>query len=151
DGFRVIARKNGAQVRLYSRPGNDLTYRFGGNIEYKSNKTNVRFPLWRKKVDNSIFRDLGTAVPNWICQLWQFDTIFPGIVKSSDDVAKVAVKFEGRTYEGRVVSSHPKGRAKKHYRFYFNEALAHRLKEVFLMSHMRDLESRLSADSTNIE
>ena len=28
DGFRVIARKNGAQVRLYSRPGNDLTYRF---------------------------------------------------------------------------------------------------------------------------
>jgi hypothetical protein len=28
DGFRVIARKKGAQVRLYSRPGNDLTYRF---------------------------------------------------------------------------------------------------------------------------
>jgi bifunctional non-homologous end joining protein LigD len=28
DGFRVIARKNGAHVRLYSRPGNDLTYRF---------------------------------------------------------------------------------------------------------------------------
>src|SRR3954453_20414257 len=28
DGFRVIARKNGAQGRLYSRPGNDLTYRF---------------------------------------------------------------------------------------------------------------------------
>ena len=28
DGFRVVARKNGAQVKLYSRPGNDLTYRF---------------------------------------------------------------------------------------------------------------------------
>jgi bifunctional non-homologous end joining protein LigD len=28
DGFRVIARKRGAQVKLYSRPGNDLTYRF---------------------------------------------------------------------------------------------------------------------------
>jgi ATP-dependent DNA ligase len=27
-GFRVIARKNRAQVRLYNRPGNDLTYRF---------------------------------------------------------------------------------------------------------------------------
>jgi len=25
DGFRIIARKKGAQVRLYSRPGNDLT------------------------------------------------------------------------------------------------------------------------------
>src|ERR1700731_1555251 len=28
DGFRVIARKNGHRVKLYSRPGNDLTYRF---------------------------------------------------------------------------------------------------------------------------
>src|SRR5215469_16320102 len=28
DGFRIIARKTGARVRLYSRPGNDLTYRF---------------------------------------------------------------------------------------------------------------------------
>jgi bifunctional non-homologous end joining protein LigD len=28
DGFRVIARKSGDRVRLYSRPGNDLTYRF---------------------------------------------------------------------------------------------------------------------------
>jgi len=28
DGFRIIARKTGAKVRLYSRPGNDLTRRF---------------------------------------------------------------------------------------------------------------------------
>jgi ATP-dependent DNA ligase len=28
DGVRVIARKEGKRVRLYSRPGNDLTYRF---------------------------------------------------------------------------------------------------------------------------
>jgi bifunctional non-homologous end joining protein LigD len=28
DSFRIIARKKGAQVRLYSRPGNDLTRRF---------------------------------------------------------------------------------------------------------------------------
>jgi bifunctional non-homologous end joining protein LigD len=28
DGFRVIARRAGKRVRLYSRLGNDLTYRF---------------------------------------------------------------------------------------------------------------------------
>jgi bifunctional non-homologous end joining protein LigD len=28
DGFRVIARKDGSRVRLYSRPGNDFTHRF---------------------------------------------------------------------------------------------------------------------------
>jgi bifunctional non-homologous end joining protein LigD len=33
DGFRVIARKKGAQVRLYSRPGNDFTHRFPLIIE----------------------------------------------------------------------------------------------------------------------
>jgi bifunctional non-homologous end joining protein LigD len=33
DGFRVIARKDGNRVRLYSRPGNDLTYRFALIVE----------------------------------------------------------------------------------------------------------------------
>ena len=28
DGFRIIARKSNGRVRLYSRPGNDLTRRF---------------------------------------------------------------------------------------------------------------------------
>jgi ATP-dependent DNA ligase len=28
DGFRVMTRKTGKRVRLYSRPGNDLTWRF---------------------------------------------------------------------------------------------------------------------------
>jgi bifunctional non-homologous end joining protein LigD len=28
DGFRVIAGKAGKKIKLYSRPGNDLTYRF---------------------------------------------------------------------------------------------------------------------------
>src|SRR5262249_16062663 len=34
DGFRIIARKTGAQVRLYSRPGNDLTHRFRPGIRF---------------------------------------------------------------------------------------------------------------------
>src|SRR5262245_19346172 len=33
DGFRVIARKDGDRVRLYSRPGNDLTSRFALIVE----------------------------------------------------------------------------------------------------------------------
>jgi bifunctional non-homologous end joining protein LigD len=33
DGFRIIARKDGPRVRLYSRPGNDLTDRFPLIIE----------------------------------------------------------------------------------------------------------------------
>jgi ATP-dependent DNA ligase len=37
DGFRVIARKEGKRVRLYSRPGNDLTYRFPLIVEALGN------------------------------------------------------------------------------------------------------------------
>ena len=33
DGLRVIARKDGKRVKLYSRPGNDLTYRFSLIVE----------------------------------------------------------------------------------------------------------------------
>jgi bifunctional non-homologous end joining protein LigD len=33
DGIRCIARKNGTHVRLYSRPGNDLTHRFSLIVE----------------------------------------------------------------------------------------------------------------------
>ena len=43
DGFRVIARKIGKRVRLYSRPGNDLTYRTATRMESPS--TGVLFGL----------------------------------------------------------------------------------------------------------
>jgi bifunctional non-homologous end joining protein LigD len=33
DGFRAIARKDSPRVRLYSRPGNDLTRRFSLIVE----------------------------------------------------------------------------------------------------------------------
>ena len=33
DGFRIIARKDGKRVKLYSRPGNDLTCRFPFIVE----------------------------------------------------------------------------------------------------------------------
>jgi len=36
NGFRVIARKDGKRVRLYSRPGNDLTKRFPLIVDARS-------------------------------------------------------------------------------------------------------------------
>ena len=37
DGFRIVARKTGARVKLYSRPGNDLTERFPLIVETLAN------------------------------------------------------------------------------------------------------------------
>jgi hypothetical protein len=46
---------------------------------------------------------------------------------------------------------HPKARSRKVYVFYFGKDLLGRLKEIFLMSHMCDLESRLRHDTTNLK
>jgi bifunctional non-homologous end joining protein LigD len=46
DGFRVIARKDGASVRLHSRPGNDLTKRFPPIVEGL-----VQLHLWSCIID----------------------------------------------------------------------------------------------------
>jgi hypothetical protein len=45
DGFRIIARKNGDRVRLYSRPGNDLTYRFPLIVEPKPSAQCTKTPM----------------------------------------------------------------------------------------------------------
>jgi len=37
NGFRVIARKSGDRVKLYSRPGNDLTDR-SGTMDVRASK-----------------------------------------------------------------------------------------------------------------
>src|SRR5262245_57544835 len=51
DGFRVIARKDGEQVRLYSRPGNDLTHRFPLIVEtlgrLRSRSCIIAMARWR--------------------------------------------------------------------------------------------------------
>ena len=42
DGFRVIARKDGPRVRLYSRPGNHFTRRFPLIVEALERKGRAR-------------------------------------------------------------------------------------------------------------
>jgi ATP-dependent DNA ligase len=44
DGFRIIARKDGERVRLYSRPGNDFTRRFPLIVDALSRLRGVREP-----------------------------------------------------------------------------------------------------------
>jgi len=64
----------------------------------RTERTNVEFPLWRKKVDNSIFRDKGTTVPMWACRMWDFDKVFPGLIKTPDPRSAVAIKFNRKRF-----------------------------------------------------
>jgi hypothetical protein len=65
DGFRVIARKDGPRVRLYSRPGNDLTRRFPLIVETLARLLPVRRGRSRHEVKQvyirCCFRETATA------------------------------------------------------------------------------------------
>ena len=37
----------------------------------RTERSDIEYPLWRKKVDNSIFRSKGTTVPMWACRMWE--------------------------------------------------------------------------------
>ena len=36
----------------------------------KFERSNVKHPLWRKKVDASLFNYKGTTIPTWACDMW---------------------------------------------------------------------------------
>lgn len=45
----------------------------------KFERSNVDFPLWRKKVDSSLFAHKGTTIPSWTCTMWKIQESFSGI------------------------------------------------------------------------
>jgi hypothetical protein len=108
----------------------------------KLERSNVNFPLWRKKVDSSLFRYNGTTIPNWACKIWEIEKDFSKCRSKKDPLAKVEIEFRKTKYEGWVTIA-PKGRKTPAYRLWFSDLLTYELKDVFLMSFVRDIEDRL--------
>jgi hypothetical protein len=117
----------------------------------RTERTNVEFPLWRKKVDNTIFREGGTTIPKWACKMWDFNELFPDLMKKSDPASSITILFERKNYKGWLTSSWPNNRADKVHRLWWTDDLRVRLKETFLMSYMRDIEGRLYEERTDVE
>ena len=40
----------------------------------KLERSDIKFPLWRKKVDVTLFKDPATQFPNWLCKVWEMNT-----------------------------------------------------------------------------
>jgi len=108
------------------------------------------FPLWRKKVDSSLFNYRGTTIPQWACQIWGIEEHFQGIATKRNQKSKVRILFQKSEFEGWVTEA-AKKRITPAYRLWYTDELAFKLKDSFLMSYMRDIESRLRKDIKNIE
>lgn len=105
-------------------------------------RTDVKHPLWRKKVDSSIFAYTVTTLPNWICKQWGIPAQFRRCRSRNDDKAQVLIRFNGQSYPGAVTIA-AEGRSNPAFRLWFSEALLWELKKAFLMSYMRDLDAQL--------
>ena len=121
---------------------------------YITERTNVKSVLWRKKIDNTFFRYKATAIPNWVLKGWNLETHYPhknGFLRKSEKRSEVKIEFNKKIYKANVTCTYPKKRASKVYRLWFSDNLLDEIKLTFNMSYMRDLESALRKDMTNIE
>jgi hypothetical protein len=108
----------------------------------KSERQNVEFAVWRKKVDKSLFAYSGLTIPAWACRMWTLPDLFGGITSKKHSDAATSVMFKNQTYPAWVTTA-PHGRMNPAFRLWFDSALAYELKQSFLMTHMRALESDL--------
>ena len=120
----------------------------------KSERSDVEFSLWRKKVDNSLFRQKGTAVPRWVASMWQLEKYFPdkdGFLSKKDNKSLTKIILNKKAYEGFITCVYPKKRSNKVHRLWISEELSDEIKKIFVMSHMRDIESAIRKDVGDIE
>jgi len=68
----------------------------------KLERSKVDFPLWRKKVDSSLFIHKGTTIPNWMCTRWNIQKDFSTCSSKRNPKSKVQINFNKKKYDGWV-------------------------------------------------
>jgi len=110
-------------------------------------RSDVKHPLWRKKVDKSVFghrMNGGTTIPRWMWAPWGLEEAFAGCASEKDPRSNVRVFFEGIEYQGHVTMA-AKGRENTPAcRLWFPDELCLRLRATFPMSYLRALERELT-------
>jgi len=115
----------------------------------KLERSKVDHPLWRKKVDMSLFEHKNTVIPGWASDMWDLRAQFKTVISKKDDNAKVNIRFKRRKHPGWLTVS-KKGQPKPRYRLWFDRTLATELKHKYTMSYMRSLEQRLSPPEIDV-
>lgn len=110
------------------------------NRVFRSERRDIQFPMWRKKVDRSLFQEKGFTVANFARNWWNLDEYFPGLSNSKKDPrSKMVIEFKKEQFRGNITYQ----KSRNTFRVFFDEKLADLLKETFLMTFMRDLEHKL--------
>jgi len=118
-------------------------------------RRNVKFPMWRKKVDGSLFEHATTVIPSWVAgDVFGIYEIFTESSKEHPS-SKVSIDFiadkKTTTFDGWVLTvkySEKWARKTPTVRLSFDDDLKRKLRQKFRMSHMRDLERRMREERT---
>lgn len=119
----------------------------------KLERSDIKFPLWRKKVDSNLFSKLHTPIPNWCGRVWNIENLFGTNTSKKAPESEVKIKFNNKIYNGWVTYSHNKDTT---YQLFISKEISEVLKDTFIMSYMRSLEQKLRKgnpkyDNKNIE
>ncbi len=117
----------------------------------KTERSNVKFPMWRKKVDSSLLKQKGTTIPNWVCEVSEIDRTYTGPLTKKNEKSNVTIFFKKKRYKGHITLSNSSDRKTQAYRLWFNDDLLYEIKHTFLMSYMRDIEKKLMDIDPHVE
>ena len=96
----------------------------------KRERSDVRFLMWRKKVDLTLLRDGVTPIPNWLVKQWDIELSYA----LSDGVSEIVVKF-GHKYFGKIYRTTTKKR--EQYKLFVGEIVLKELQLIYKYSYQR--------------
>lgn len=103
-------------------------------------RTDVDFPLWRKKVDGTFVRLGYTPIPLWVARTWNLAEDFGAVSGRGDPSARIDCSFAARGFSAEFIPH----RAGRQFRLFLEEDLRAALARTFLMSYMRELDTKLA-------
>ena len=87
----------------------------------KLERSNIKFPLWRKKVDYSLLEDERTPIPNFLFDQWNIEHLFGKCISKNDVNSKVSIFYKNKKYDGAIFFN--KGKTRKLCRLSFDKKL----------------------------
>lgn len=119
-----------------------------------SERVGVKFPMWRKKVDGSMFEYKMTNIPDWVQDSFDIHNVFTANSKK-DSASNVEVIFinqnkRKQTFQAHVTNTQNVSR-KGVMRLNLPSELVTTLRQTFMMTHMRDLERRMRDPKPKID
>lgn len=112
----------------------------------KTERSDVEYPIWRKKVDTTLLKNACTPIPLWVMNIWNIELLFSQASSIKSQEAKVEIRFNKKIYHGYVTCSIKA--ASPFYRLFISKSLQEELKAHYMMSYMRTLEKDLRKNKT---